>query len=76
MESCIIQISDETLKQLSSLKLEEGEDYDMVIRRLLDDFKDNFLTNEEKEEIKKGLHKIAAGETVLEEDLLKEFGIE
>ena len=76
MENYTIQISDETWKRLSSLKRDERDDYDGIIRRLLDDSEDDGLSCEDWEAIKRGLWEIAAGKSVSEKSLLNDSVIE
>lgn len=76
MEKTTIQISNETLNRLKSLKVVERQSYDDILNNLIDNNEeDEILTEEEIEGIKRGLEDIKHGRTISIEKLAKEMGI-
>ncbi len=75
MEKTTIQINTETLKRLKAIKNFERQSYDDVLNNLIDSNEEEFLDEEEIEEIKKGLEDIKRGRIKPIEQVAKELGI-
>lgn len=71
-----IQIDTETLERLKQVKNNERESYNFVINRILNEFEEESLSDEEIEEIKIGLENIKQGKTISFDKLVKEMGIQ
>ena len=75
METTTIQINFETLERLKSLKNMERQSYDEVLNNLIDNCEEENLTEEEINEIQKGLEDIKRGRVYPIESVAKELGI-
>lgn len=75
MEKTTIQISNNTLNRLKSLKAIERQSYDDILNNLIDNNEEECLSEEEIEEIKLGLEDIKQGRVYSFEQVLKEKGI-
>ena len=75
MEKTTIQINFETLERLKSLKNMERQSYDEVLNNLLDNCEEESLTEEEINEIQKGLEDIKRGRVYPIESVARELGI-
>ncbi|MEK6826911.1 MAG: hypothetical protein AABX99_00305 [Nanoarchaeota archaeon] len=75
MEKTTIQISVNTLNRLKSLRVMERQSYDDVLNNLIDNNEEECLSEEEIEEIKRGLDDIKHGRVISFEQVLKEKGI-
>ena len=75
MEKTTVQISQETLNRLKSMKRYERESYDEVLNNVLDEVDEDELTPEEIDDVKKALEEVKQGKTTPIEEVAKEFGI-
>lgn len=75
MEKTTIQINSETLKRLKSLKNIERQSYDEVLNNLIDNCEEESLSEEEINEIQKGLEDIKKGRVYSIEHVARELGI-
>jgi len=75
MEKTTIQINFETLERLKSLKNMERQSYDEVLNNLIDNCEEENLTEEEINEIQKGLEDIKRGRVYPIESVAKALGI-
>ncbi len=75
MEKTTIQINFETLERLKSLKNMERQSYDEVLNNLIDNCEEESLTEEEINEIQRGLEDIKKGRVYSIESVARELGI-
>ncbi len=75
MEKTTIQINFETLERLKALKNMERQSYDEVLNNLIDNCEEESLTEEEINEIQKGLEDIKRGRVYPIESVARELGI-
>lgn len=75
MEKTTIQIESTTLQRLRNLKLSERQSYDEVVNKLIDTVKQESLSDEELEEIQKGLEDVRRGRVHSIESVARELGI-
>ena len=75
MEKTTIQINLETLKRLKSLKNFERQSYDELLNNLLNNCEEESLSEEEINEIQKGLEDVKKGRVYPIEVVAKELGI-
>lgn len=75
MEKTTIQINQGTLERLKALKTMERQSYDDLLNNLIDNQEEETLSDEELEEIKKGLDNIRIGKVKSIEQVAKELGI-
>lgn len=75
MGKTTIQINQSTLERLKSLKIVERQSYDDILNNLIDNQDDEPLSEEEIEEIKRGLEDIKQGRVYSIESVAKEMGI-
>lgn len=75
MEKTTIQIGSTTLQRLKNLKLSERQSYDEVVNKLIDTVKQESLSDEELEEIQKGLEDVRRGRVYSIESVARELGI-
>ena len=75
MEKTTIQINLETLERLKSLKNIERQSYDELLNNLIDNCEEESLTEEEINEIQKGLEDIKKGRVYPIESIARELGI-
>lgn len=75
MEKTTIQINFETLEKLKSLKNIERQSYDEVLNNLIDNCEEESLSEEEINEIQKGLEDIKRGRVYPIESVARELGI-
>ncbi len=75
MEKTTIQINSETLKKLKSLKNFERQSYDEVLNNLIDNCEEEGLSDEEIEEIQKGLEEVKRGEVYPIEQVARDLGV-
>jgi len=75
MEKTTIQINFETLERLKSLKNSERQSYDEVLNILINNCEEESLSEEEINEIQKGLEDIKRGRIKPIEQVAKELGI-
>jgi predicted CopG family antitoxin len=75
MEKTTIQINFETLERLKALKSMERQSYDEVLSNLLDNCEEESLSEEEINEIQKGLEDIKKGRVYPIEVVARELGI-
>jgi predicted CopG family antitoxin len=75
MEKTTIQINFTTLERLKSLKNMERQSYDEVLNNLLDNCEEESLTEEEINEIQKGLEDIKRGRVYPIGAVARELGI-
>ena len=72
MEKTTIQINLETLNRLKALKNFERQSYDEVLNTIIDNCEEENLSDDEIEEIKKGLEDVKMGKIKLIEQVEKE----
>ena len=70
-----IQIKDETLSKLKSLKEYSRESYDEVLNKLMDESESEILTEQDIKDIKEGLEDIRRGKIYSLESVAKELRI-
>jgi len=75
MEKTTVQVSQETLNRLKSMKRYERESYDEILNNVLDEVEEDELTPEEIEDIKIALENVKQGKVKSIEQVAKEFGI-
>ena len=75
MEKTTIQINLETLERLKSLKNFERQSYDDVLNNLINNSDEEVLSDEEINEIQKGLEDVRKGKVYSIESVAKELGI-
>ena len=75
MEKTTIQISNETLERLKTIKNFERQSYDDILNNLIDNVEEETLNEEEIEEIKQGLEDIKKGRVKPIEQVARELGI-
>ncbi len=75
MEKTTIQISQETLERLKTLRKFERQSYDEVLNGIIDNIEEEELSEEEINEIKQGLEDIRKGRVYPIEKVAKELGI-
>lgn len=75
MEKTTIQINLETLERLKSLKHFERQSYDELLNNLINNCEEESLSEEEINEIQKGLEDVKKGRVYSIEDVAKELGI-
>ena len=68
-------VNSSTLERLKNFKRHEKESYDFTLNILMDEADDDFLSEEEIEDIKVALEEVKRGETIPIEVVAKEFGI-
>ncbi|MBU2522827.1 MAG: hypothetical protein KKE23_00870 [Nanoarchaeota archaeon] len=75
MEKTTIQISLGTLERLKSIKNLERQSYDEVLNNLIDSCEEEVLSDNEINEVQKGLEDIKKGKVYPIESIAKELGI-
>ena len=75
MEKTTIQINFETLERLKSLKNFERQSYDEVLNSLINNCEEESLSEEEINEIQKGLEDVKRGRVYPIESVARELGI-
>ena len=75
METTLIQLKKETAERLKKMKDYSRQSYDEIINKLIQENEAESLTNEEIEELKKGLDDIKNGRAVPIEELAKDLGV-
>ena len=75
MEKTTIQINFETLERLKSLKSSERQSYDEVLNNLINNCEEERLSEEEINEIQKGLEDVKKGRVYPIEVVARELGI-
>jgi len=75
MEKTTIQINPETLSRLKAIKNFERQSYDDLLNNLIDNIEEEALSDEEIEEIQKGLEDVKKGRTTPIEKVAKELGV-
>ncbi len=75
MEKTTIQINFETLERLKSLKSSERQSYDELLNNLINNCEEESLSEEEINEIQKGLEDVKKGRVYSIEAVAKELGI-
>jgi hypothetical protein len=76
MEKTTIQLNVNTLERMKILKNFERQSYDDVLNILIDNYEDGeVLTEQELEEIKRGLEQIRQGKITPIEQVAREMGI-
>lgn len=75
MEKTTIQINLETLERLKSLKNSERQSYDELLNNLLNNCEEERLSEEEIEDIQKGLEDVKRGKVKPIEQVAKELGV-
>jgi len=75
MEKTTIQINIETLERLKSLKNFERQSYDELLTNLIDNCEEESLSEEEINEIQKGLEDIKKGRVCPIESVARELEI-
>ncbi|HRZ85838.1 MAG TPA: hypothetical protein P5277_03595 [Candidatus Paceibacterota bacterium] len=75
MEKTTIQINIETLERLKALKNMERQSYDEVLNNLINNCEEESLSEEEINEIQKGLDDIKRGKVYSIESVARELGI-
>ena len=75
MEKTTIQINLETLERLKALKIFERQSYDDLLNNLINNIEEEKLSEDEIEEIKKGLDNIKRGKVYSIESVAKELVI-
>jgi len=73
MDMTMVQLKKKTVSRLQRLKQYKRQSYDEVINTILDNPDD--LSNNDIEEIKKGIEDIRAGRVYSEEEVAKKLGI-
>ncbi|GBE20342.1 hypothetical protein BMS3Abin17_01080 [archaeon BMS3Abin17] len=75
MEKTTVQISQETLNRLRTMKRYERESYDEVLNNVLDEVEEDELTPEEIDDIKIALENVKKGKIKSIEQVAKELGV-
>ena len=75
MEKTTIQLNVETLERLKTIKSFERQSYDEVLNNLIDNCEEESLSEEEINEIQKGLEDIKRGRVYSIESVAKRLGI-
>jgi len=75
MEKTTIQINFETLKRLKALKNFERQSYDELLNNLIENSEEEKLSEEEINEIQKGLEDVKKGRVYPIEVVARELGI-
>ena len=75
MEKTTIQINFETLKRLKSLKNSERQSYDELLNSLINNCEEESLSEDEINEIQKGLEDVKKGRVYPIEVVARELGI-
>ena len=75
MEKTTIQLNQNTLERLKSLKRFERESYDEVLNILLNEIEEETLTNKEIKEIQKALEEVKKGKVYPIEIVAKKLSI-
>lgn len=75
MEKTTIQINFETLERLKSLKNSERQSYDELLNNLINNCEEESLSEEEINEIQKGLEDVKKGKVYSIEVVARELGI-
>ncbi len=75
MENTLIQIKKETAKSLRELKKYNRQSYDEVIKKLINESKEEGLTEKEKKDIEEALLDVKQGRVYKIEDVAKGFGV-
>ena len=75
MEKTTIQINFETLKRLKALKNFERQSYDELLNNLIENSEQESLSEEEINEIQKGLEDVKKGKVYPIEIVARELGI-
>jgi predicted CopG family antitoxin len=75
MEKTTIQIGQNTLNRLKTLKSLDRQSYDDVLNNLIDNIDEETMSEEEIEEIKIGLENVRRGKVKPIEQVAKELGI-
>ena len=75
MEKTTIQISQNTLERLKSLKRYNRQSYEDLLNTIINDVEEENLSNEEIEDIKIALENIKRGRVKPIEQIAKELGI-
>ena len=75
MEKTTIQINLETLERLKSLKHSERQSYDELLNNLINNCEEESLSEEEINEIQKGLEDVKKGKVYSIEVVARELGI-
>jgi predicted CopG family antitoxin len=75
MEKTTIQINNETLERLKSLKNSERQSYDELLNNLINNCEDESLSEEEIEDIKIALENVKRGKVKPIEQVARELGI-
>ena len=75
MEKTTIQISNETLERLKTLKNSERQSYDELLNNIIDNCEDENLSDEEIEDIKIALENVKRGKVKPIEQVAREIGI-
>lgn len=75
MEKTTIQINTETLEKLKTLKHFKKQSYNDILNNLIENIEEETLSNEEINEIQRGLEDVKAGRTIPIEQVAEELGI-
>lgn len=75
MEKTTIQLSQNTLERLKSLKSFERQSYDEILNNLIDNIDEESLSKEEIEDIKLALENVKRGKVKSIEQVAKELEI-
>ena len=75
MEKTTIQINIATLERLKALKHYSRESYDELLNSIIDELKEEALSEEEIKEIEKALEDIKKGRVYSIEDVARELGV-
>ena len=75
MEKTTIQIKFETLERLKALKNFERQSYDELLNNLIENSEEDSLSEEEINEIQKGLEDVKKGRVYSIEVVARELGI-
>ena len=75
MEKTTIQISNETLERLKTIKNFERQSYDDILNNLIDNIEEETLDEDDINEIKIGLENVRRGKIKPIEQVAKELGI-
>ncbi|MEK6914599.1 MAG: hypothetical protein AABW83_03005 [Nanoarchaeota archaeon] len=75
MEKTTIQVNNQTLGRLKTLKNFKRQSYDELLNNLIDNSEEEVLSKEEIEEIQKGLEDVKRGKMKTIEQVAKELGV-
>lgn len=75
MEKTTIQVNQQTLGRLKSLKQFERQSYDEVLNGIIDEIEEETLTGDEIREIQQALEDVKKGKVYSIEDVAKELGV-